>query len=80
MLANDLINELKRKLSHEIENRQKAAEQIKTEKQELITQLDELIENEQNIGKAFAELKNIRKKWSLISEKAPFEQRILIEN
>ena len=75
LLANDLINELKRKLSHEIENRQKEAEQIKTEKQELITQLDELIENEQNIGKAFADLKNIRKKWSLISEKAPFEQK-----
>ena len=57
LLSNDLINALKTKLSDEKELIQKAAEKVKEQKTDLIQQLEELVANEQNIGKAFKSLK-----------------------
>lgn len=75
LLANDLINELKKKIEDEKESTKRAAELIKSQKEELINQLETLIENEQNIGKAFNDLKEIREKWTKLNEKAPLEQK-----
>lgn len=75
LLARDLINEVKSKLQEE---KQKQKQEVKTklEKKEiLIQQLEDLIRNEKNIGKAFAELKNIRESWMEISKKVVFEQK-----
>jgi hypothetical protein len=41
----------------------------------LIQKLEELINNEQNIGKAFSDLKTIRKSWTELTDKAPLEQK-----
>jgi len=46
----------------------------------LIQQLENLIQNEQNIGKAFAELKTIRDTWNTLSEKSPLEQKEIDRN
>ena len=75
LLANDLINELKKKIDLEQEKLQKAAELVKTQKEELIQKLEQLIENEQNIGKAFGDLKVIREEWTKLNDKAPLEQK-----
>ena len=75
LLANDLINELKRKLTEEKEIQKKQGEAIREQKEILIQQLDELIKNEQNIGRAFADLKILREKWTKLIEKAPLEQK-----
>ncbi|MBO73441.1 MAG: hypothetical protein CMD35_07495 [Flavobacteriales bacterium] len=75
LLAKDLINELKQKLKTEREAQKKQNEIIKEQKMEIIHQLEELIENEQNIGKAFADLKSIRDNWTKLTEKSPLEQK-----
>ena len=75
LLANDLINELKRKLFEEKQKLQKKAEEIKSEKENLIKKLEQLIENEKNIGKAFGDLKRIREQWNKLNEKASLEQK-----
>lgn len=75
LLANDLINELKKKLVDEKEQLKKAADAVKDKKEALIIELEQLIANEQNIGKAFGDLKVIREQWTLLNEKAPLEQK-----
>lgn len=75
LLANDLINELKKKVSNAKEALKKKAEAIKEQKEALIVKLEQLIENEQNIGKAFNDLKEIREVWNKLNEKAPLEQK-----
>ena len=75
LLANDLINELRKKLEAEKESIKKAAELVKNQKEELIAKLEQLIENEQNIGKAFNDLKEIREEWTKLNDKAPLEQK-----
>lgn len=75
LLANDLINELKKKLAVEQESLKKAADLIRSQKEELIEKLGLLIENEQNIGKAFDDLKVIREEWTKLNAKAPLEQK-----
>lgn len=75
LLANDLINELNGKLLEEKEKLQKEAAKIKFEKENLIKKLQQLVKNEQNIGKAFGEMKEIREQWTKLNEKASLEQK-----
>ena len=75
LLSNDLINALKTKLSDEKELIQKAAEKVKEQKTDLIQQLEELVANEQNIGKAFKSLKIIRLEWTRLNESVGFIQK-----
>jgi hypothetical protein len=74
-LANDLINEIRKKVKEEKEIQKKQSESIKEKKILLIQKLEELINNEQNIGKAFSDLKTIRKSWTELTDKAPLEQK-----
>lgn len=73
LLANDLINELKNKLSNEKNTLKKKSEAVKNQKEALVEKLEQLVKNEQNIGKAFNELKKIREVWNQLNEKAPLE-------
>ncbi|MBK20754.1 MAG: hypothetical protein CMP63_00355 [Flavobacteriales bacterium] len=75
LLANDLINELKNKIIKEKEKQKKQNAVFKEQKENLIEQLDNLIQNEKNIGKAFADLKTIRESWTNLSEKSPLTQK-----
>ncbi len=74
-LASDLINELKNKIVKEKEKQKKQNAVVKEKKENLIGQLDNLIQNEKNIGKAFADLKTIRETWANLSEKSPLTQK-----
>lgn len=75
LLSNDLINALKKKLSDEKELVKKAAEKVKEQKIALTQQLEELVANEQNIGKAFKDLKSIRSEWTKLNESVGFTQK-----
>ncbi len=75
LLAGDLINELSKQLAKEKEIQKKQSEAVREQKEILIQELEELIQNEQNIGKAFATLKSIRESWTNLSEKSPLEQK-----
>lgn len=75
LLAGDLINEIKSKIKDEQVRIEKEAEKIATAKTELIEQLEVLIQNETNIGKAFGDLKVIREKWNALNEKLSFDQK-----
>lgn len=75
LAANDLINEIKSKIQEEKQAQKKKGETIRKEKEVLIQQLENLIKNEQNIGKAFSDLKSIREKWTITSQKGVFEQK-----
>jgi hypothetical protein len=75
ILANDLINKIKSKIQEEKQIYKKNNQVIRKEKEVLIQQLEDLIETEQNIGKAFSDLKSIRERWTEISQKAVFDQK-----
>ena len=75
LLANDLINELKNKISNEKNTLKKKSEAIKNQKEALVEKLEQLVKSEQNIGKAFNELKKIREVWNQLNEKSPLEQK-----
>lgn len=75
LLSNDLINALKKKLSDEKELVKKATEKVKEQKIALTKQLEELVANEQNIGKAFKDLKSIRTEWTKLNESVGFTQK-----
>jgi hypothetical protein len=75
LLANDLINQIKSKIQEEKRVDNKINQVIRKEKEVLIEELEDLIKNEQNIGKAFSNLKSIRERWTEISQKAVFEQK-----
>jgi hypothetical protein len=75
IIANDLINEIKSKILKEKQVDKKNNLVIRKEKEVLIQQLEDLIKNEKNIGKAFSNLKSIREKWTEVSQKAVFDQK-----
>lgn len=75
LLAGDLISEIKSKIKEEKVRIEKEAEKITAAKTELIEQLELLIQNETNIGKAFGDLKVIREQWNALNEKLPFNQK-----
>ncbi len=75
LIANDLINRIKSKIQEEKQVDKKKNQVIIKEKEVLIQELEDLNKNEQNIGKAFSNLKSIRERWTEISQKAVFEQK-----
>jgi hypothetical protein len=75
LLANDLINKLKEKHQKEKELKKKNSNAVREKKEVLIQEIDELIKNEQNIGKAFSGLNKIRESWIKTSGKDTLEQK-----
>lgn len=77
LLAQDLLDEIQRKIELEKEKRKAQEDALRNEKQKLIDELDELIQNEQNIGKAYSTLKSIRESWTKASEEGAFKLKDL---
>lgn len=75
LLVRDLFNEIDQKLKVIQAEKQKQRDAVKAEKKQLINALQRITTEEENIGKAFNELKVIREKWTSINNKSPFEQK-----
>ena len=71
-VINELMSKIKVKLKVEKQNKSNV---IKEKKEILVKKLEELIKNEKNIGKAFAELKIIQERWAELSKKTFPEQK-----
>ncbi len=72
LIANDLMAKIEVKLKAEKQTQDKVSKEIK---EILVEKLEDLIKNEKNIGKAFAELKIIREEWTEISKKTFSEHK-----
>lgn len=77
LLAKDLFDEIHRKIDIEKAELKAKEDQLRTQKDKIIEELQSLIDNEQNIGKAFSTLKTIRESWTKASEEGAFKLKDL---
>ena len=77
LLAQDLLSEIGKKIKQQRKVLKIEEENLKTKKEDLIEQLSELINNEENIGRAFSSMKVIREQWNKESKKGAFKLKDL---
>ena len=77
LLAQDLLSEIGKKIKQQRKVLKIEEENLKTKKEDLIEQLSELINNEENIGRAFSSIKVIREQWNKESKKGAFKLKDL---
>lgn len=73
LLAQDLLSEIGKKIKQQRKFLKIEEENLKTKKEALIEKLSELINNEENIGRAFSSIKVITEQWNKESKKGAFK-------
>ena len=77
LLAQDLFSEIGKKIKQQLEILKIQEENLKIKKETIIEKLSELINNEENIGRAFSSIKIIREQWNKESKKGTFKLKDL---
>ena len=77
LLAQDLLSEIGKKIKQQRKVLKIEEENLKTKKEDLIEQLSELINNEENIGRAFSSIKVIREQWNKESNEEAYKLKDL---